>query len=40
MWITVMNLEVKPELKKLVPHPDANNVVEDFKYQNYIIFRT
>ena len=35
-----MNLEVKPELEKLVPQPDANNVVEDFKYQNYIIFRT
>lgn len=37
---TEMNLEVKPELKKLVPHPEANNVVEDFKSQNYIIFRT
>lgn len=36
---TEMNY-VKPELKKLVPHPEANNVVEDFKSQNYIIFRT
>ena len=37
---TMMNLEVKPELTKACATSRCKHVMEDFKSQNYIIFRT